>query len=100
MKFGLMFSNFARDIDGRLRARWNTALLRDVVAPCYSRALALAAAAALDTPTKASDTALPQAWAAGRCAGLLSSYYSLFPTKTCPAPWSTVSLYFVIAFCV
>lgn len=63
--------------DGRLRAEWNTSLLRDLVCPCYRRLLLRSANMLGPSPV----------------------YHSLFPVAESPPPWNTVpqSLYSQLA---
>ncbi|TMW63551.1 hypothetical protein Poli38472_002492 [Pythium oligandrum] len=60
--------------DGLLRARWNIALLRDVIAPCYARTLARLADQSIMNP---------------------KHHASLFPQAIPPAPWDQLAISFL-----
>jgi hypothetical protein len=76
--------------DGAMRARWNTALLRDVATPCYARVLAQAAAAVPLPKAPAANKGATTA-AAAATEQAVGRYQRLFPTEPCPAPWDVVA---------
>ena len=72
---------------GALRARWNEALLADVVAPAYARLLVEA-----ERLLRADDAPIASARAdcAGGTAAADGGYYALWPTHVPPQPWGLV----------
>ncbi|CAI5714235.1 unnamed protein product [Hyaloperonospora brassicae] len=68
--------------EGLLRARWNIALLRDVIAPCYARAILHLASTQLMNPDQHVQL-LPQTFPPAPWDTLASAFLSLIRDKPC-----------------